>query len=885
MIRMMRSGGCRTLVMLIVALAGVVVQMTAAPAAVMPAGLTQSGNVPSPAEFFGEEIGAPGVLIPHSKILEYYRLLEERSDRVQIHILGQTTEGRPFYYAVVTSPDNMERLNELVEMNSKLYDPRGVSEDEAEQIIRDGKTFVIFNHQIHATEVGASQAAILLAHHLATSDDHEVRTILDNTVLLHVPVHNPDGQEMVTEWLGRWRGTQYQNASPPFLYQKYVGHDNNRDWYMFTQVETRHSITMQNHYHPQFTLDQHQMGSGTSRIFVPPFEDPWEPNVDGALIASNNLIGTYMGQYMTTKGLAGVEWKERYDGWSPARAYYHTHGGVRILTEVASARFADAVEIPFDQLPEGFRRAKWNFPMVWPGGTWSFSDVVEYHYTAAMGALRAATDLREQLLTGMYVAQRRSVSPAAGFPYAFLLPPWQTDPPTMTALLEVLRVADVEIHQAQGPFTVGGEDYPAGTYVVKVAQPAGRFAKSVLEIQDYPRIFQYEGGPLDSPYDVTAHTLPLLMNVTVDTVNEPFSADLVEVEQPEPLAGVVKVLVDGVEAPNTHATAFLLDPRVNNSYAAAVELAGSGLSRTLRSFQASGRDWPAGTFVLEVPQAEGAALPLLRQVDELAEKHHLEIIGVTTALEVPTAYVGEPRVAIYQSYSPSMPEGWFRYVLDQYGIPYDILHYDDVRAGDLFPYSVIFLPPGGGSPRMMVEGRSSDGRSGAQVPPEYAGGIGPEGVAALEEFVEEGGILYTWSSAWSFLTEYMGVDAKSVTADLDSADFNIPGLILRVLVDTDNPFGYGLNEESAVLFRRDAAWPAEAPGANAVARYPNEDVLLSGWIQGEQYLANQAAMLEVPRGRGRMVMVGFSPEYRAQAYLTYKLMFNAIFYPRSEESR
>jgi hypothetical protein len=844
-----------------------------------PSGPPQAAEIPTPAEFFGEEIGAPGVLIPHSKILEYYRLLERRSDRIQIHILGQTTDGRPFYYAVVTSPENLERLGELIEMNAKLYDPRGVSDEEAKRIIRDGKTFVIINHQIHATEVGASQAAILLAYRLATGGDDEVRAILDTSVLLHVPVHNPDGQEMVTEWLARWRGTQYQNSPPPFLYQRYVGHDNNRDWYMFSQVETRHSINMQNRYHPQFTLDQHQMGSGTSRIFVPPFEDPWEPNVDGALIASNNLIGTYMGQYMTTKGLAGVEWKERYDGWSPARAYYHTHGGVRILTEVASARFADSIEIPFEQLPEQFRRAKWNFPLVWPGGTWSFKDVVEYHYTAAVGALHAATDLRERLLTGMYVAQQRSVQPPEGSPFAFVFPPWQTDPPTMAALLEVLQIADVEVHEAMEPFTAGGESYPAGTFVVKFAQPAGRFAKSVLEAQDYPRIFQYEGGPLDSPYDVTAHTLPLLMNVRVDTVQAPFAADLVEVERAEAPPGGVRVLVDAVESVDSRAEAFLLDPRVNNSYAAAAELAGAGLSRALGSFHAGGRDWPAGTFVLAVPQAEGAALPLLRQLDDLATRLRIEIVGVTRAPDVSTAFVGEPRVAIYQSYSPSMPEGWLRFVLDQYRIPYDILHYDDIQAGDLLPYSVIFLPPGGGSPEMMVEGRS-----GSRLPQEYAGGIGAEGVAALEEFVEEGGILYTWSSAWRFLTAYLGVDAASVVADIDSTEFNIPGSILRVLVDTEHPLGYGLNEESAVLFRNDDAWSARTSGANAVATYPSDDILLSGWIQGEQYLQGQAAMLEIPRGRGRMVMVGFSPEYRAQAYLTYKLLFNAIFYPRGEGS-
>ncbi len=856
-------------------------------AAVSPAPAQQ--GIRAPAEYFGVEIGDPGVLIKHDQILEYYQELAARSDRVKIEVIGESTEGRPVYYAIVTSPENHARLDELMAMNHKLYDPRGVSEDEAQRIIREGKTFVIINHQIHSTEVGASQGAILLAHRLASGNDHEVQRILDEVVLIHVPVHNPDGQEMVYDWLAEHRGTPYENSAPPFLYQKYTGHDNNRDWYMFTQVETQLSIQMQNEFTPQFTLDQHQMGSNGSRIFVPPFEDPWEPNIDPALIASNNLIGTFMGQYLTSNGYSGVEWKERYDAWTPARAYYHYHGGVRILTEVASARYADALEIPFDRISPDYQRVRWSFPMPWPGGTWTFKEVVDYHYRSSIAAMLAGADLGEQLRRGMYAAQRRGVEPPAGSPYAFVIPAEQVDPPTAAKMLEVLHRADVEVERAAADFTAGGKRYLAGSHVVKFAQPAGRFAKTMLEVQDYPQIYLYDGGPLDPPYDVTAHTLPMLMNVQVDFVDEPFSANLAALDEIAPPAGaVVMAGVDNVATATP--TAYLMDPRVNASYSAAVGLWDHGLSRATAAFRAAGREWPAGTFVIELPTNAADPLRIARAMDDAASRFNLEVVAVAEDIEAPLALVGQPRVAIYQSYSPSMPEGWFRWVLDHYEIPFDILHYDDIDVETLQRYGVLFLPPGGGSPRQMVEGRGGGGRGGrggrgGGTPPEYAGGIGQEGVRAIETFVEEGGVLFTWSGAWTFLTEYMGVDAEAVNAGLPQTEFNIPGSLLRVMVDADNPLGYGLPEETAIFFRNDEAWSPDTPGSNVVARYPSSDVLLSGWIQGEEYLVDQAAMLEIPRGRGRMVMAGFYPEYRAQAHLTFKMMFNAIFYPRGEGNR
>lgn len=828
---------------------------------------TKSGSIPHPSEYFGREIGDPGVLIPHSKILEYYRFMEERSDRVKVVEIGETTEGRPFYYAIVTSPENHARLDNLINMNSNLYDPRGVSDGEIQQIVREGKTFMVANHQIHSTEVGASQGALLMAHRMATGDDHEVSRILDNVVLIHVPVHNPDGQERVYEWLDKWRGTEHENSRPPFLYQKYVGHDNNRDWYMFTQVETQLSIEIQNKFHPQFTLDQHQMGSRGARIFVPPFEDPWEPGIDPALIASNNMIGTYMGQYLTSRGLKGVEWKNRYDAWTPARAYYHYHGGVRILTEVAGANFADELDIPFDSLGSDYQRLRWNFPMPWEGGKWTFKEIVNYHYTSSMAALLAGADLREQLLAGMAASQKRSVEPGEDSPFAFIVPYNQTDPPTATKLLQVLEMADVEIEKAQTSFSVAGNKYGEGSHVIRFAQPAGRFAKTVLERQDYPKIFMYEGGPLDPPYDVTAHTLPLLMNVDVDFVYEPFSANLTKVDEIQFPKGSV--------TGGRNTVAWLLDPRVNHSYSAAVELAKHGLTRVMDRFTVGGTVWPAGTFVLQRRSSDEMTGEMAGLVKDVASRFHIDITGVDNLPNVSLKPVIAPKVAIYQSYSPSMPEGWFRWVLDEHKIPYDILHYDDINDARLTNYSILFLPPGGGSPKMMVEGQTNVENS---TPPAYADGIGEEGVDALDKFVQGGGTLYTWSGAWRFLQQYMNVDVKAVNDGLDRTEFNIPGSLLRVNVDTSHPLGFGLTDETAIFFRRDSAWPANMGDANVIASYPADDLLLSGWIQGEDVLVNQAAMVEIPRGKGRMVMTGFYPEYRGQAHQTYKMMFNAIFY-------
>ncbi len=832
-------------------------------------------DIPHPNAYFGREVGAAGVLIRHSEILEYYELLAHRSDRVQLHHLGDTTDGRPFYYALISAPGNLARLDDLLADNARLYDPRGLGDAEANRILEDGRAIVIVNGQIHSTEVGASQGGVLLAHRLASATDSETEHILENVVIAHVPVHNPDGQEMVARWLDSQRGTAHQNSPPPFLYQRYAGHDNNRDWYMFTQLETRLSIRLDNRLHPQFTLDQHQQGSNQSRIFVPPFEDPWEPNVDAALIASNNLLGTFMGQYLTARGYRGVEWKQRYDAWTPARAYPHTHGGVRLLTEVASANYADDLEIAPDQLAAAYRERHWYFPDPWPGGTWRFRDVVDYHYAGAMAALRAAADLRPHLLRGMLEAQRRSVSPPAGAPYAFVMPASQPDPPVAAKLQEVLLVADVELEVARAPFTATGRDYDAGSVVVRFAQPAGRFAKSVLERQQYPRMYLYEGGPIDPPYDVTAHTLPLMMNVVVDTVVEPFAADLEAIESPrQPTGGLVD--------PSGDAVTYLLDARVNNTYGVAAQLGGSGLRRSLEPFEAAGRSWPAGSWIYTLPKG-AASIAALQQLAALVAENRVTAWGVSEPPSVSTGWVAEPRVGIYQSYVPSMPEGWTRFVFEQHGIPFDTIGDGDIRRGDLDPYGLLIVPPASADDivaGLPGVGRQRNGRRRPPSPPRVAGGSGAEGVAALRAYLAAGGTVLTWGASTELAVRYFDAP-QSLHSGLSRTVFNVPGSILRARMDTGHWLGFGMQTETPVFFWNSPFWKSTAD-ARVVASYPGQDLLMSGWIQGEQELAGSAALLELPRGDGRLIMIGFSPEYRAQTHHTFKVLFNAVFRPRTE---
>ncbi|HEX2092939.1 MAG TPA: M14 family metallopeptidase [Longimicrobiaceae bacterium] len=493
-------------------------------------------TVPTPLSHFGFEPGTHRRLANWTELLAYYEKVALASPRVTLDTLGTTTLGRPMVMLTVTSPENHARLAELREVQLRLADPRRVSgAEELERLLDRGRTVVLITQQIHSTEVGAGQMAPRLLYRLAASDDERVREILDNVILLHVPSLNPDGTEMVSDWYRRWVGTPFEAAPLPALYHHYVGHDNNRDWYAFTQKETQLAIRhAHNAWHPQIVHDVHQMGSSGARIFMPPYVDPVEPNVDPLLVAAVNQLGTYMAAELTSQGKMGVVVNAQYDMYTPARAYQHYHGGARILTETASARMATPITLRPEELrgARGFnaRERSWNFPAPWPGGEWGLPQIVEYMESGAMALLTHAARNRRFWLENFHRVNRRAVDRWPEWPRAWVIPAGQDNPRGVGAVLRILRLGDVEVHRAASAFTAGGRRFPAGSWVVPMNQPYASFAQTLLERQDYPRMHDYPGGPPTRPYDVTAHTLPLLMDVEAVPVRDSVAV---------PLSGVI----------------------------------------------------------------------------------------------------------------------------------------------------------------------------------------------------------------------------------------------------------------------------------------------------------------------------------------------------------
>jgi hypothetical protein len=414
----------------------------------------------------------------------------------------------------------------LHDIQMKLADPRSVSGDaELQRLLDQGKTVVLITHSIHATEVGGAQMAARMLYRLASSNDPKIREILDNVILLDIPSLNPDGLQWVVDYYRQYVGTEFEGASLPWLYQFYVGHDNNRDWYAFTQKETVLTINgAHNAWHPQIVHDIHQMGATGARIFMPPYIDPWEPNIDPALAAAVNQLGTYMAAEITAQGKAGAVVAGQYDAFTPARAYQHYHAGARILSETASARIATPVDIPFDALGpnRGYNSAErsWNFQAVWPGGAWGLPDIVDYMEAGAMALLTNAAKNRRYWLENFYNIGARAVAKWDQWPAAWVIPAGQANTAGVNYVLRILAMGDVEVHKAERAFTADGISFPAGSWVIPMGQPYASFAQTMLEVQHYPDLREYPGGPPLRPYDVTAHTLPYLMDVEAVAVDE-----------------------------------------------------------------------------------------------------------------------------------------------------------------------------------------------------------------------------------------------------------------------------------------------------------------------------------------------------------------------------
>jgi hypothetical protein len=849
-----------------------------------PRAAAQAGPVPAPEQFFGFRMGADRRIAGWARIVEYFHLVDRLSDRVVVQDLGPTTEGRPFLLGIVSAPATLAQLPRYQAMQQQLADPRVTPPEEAERIARQGKVVVLVGASVHANEIGSSQMMNDLLYSLATSNDPAVTRVLDNLIVLLVPSQNPDGQQMMADWYEQTVNTAFEDAPLPELYQRYAGHDNNRDSYMLTQVETRYlaRITYRD-WLPEIYLDQHQMGSGRARMFVPPFKNPPNPNVDPLIWTEVNLLGQAMAARVQEAGKPGVMWGETYSGfWQGANSTNPWwHNMVALLTEVASARGASPV---FQHIAPGMGETgtrttpnpgdlqlppppdvqfRMNYPRPWLGGRWTFADVVEHHRLAVDGLLDAAAAHREMLKRNFYLMNRRTIERfARGRPHAFLVPRAQHDPATAAHLLRLVQGGGAEVHEATAPFVAGGAEYPAGTAVVLLAQPFGRWVKDLLEPQVYPDIrWPSPSAPIDRPYDMTAWSLGLMMGVTVIEVQDPFSAALRLVDgDPTWPRGTV----------TGTGTTWIIPHEPNGAATATHRLLASGadVAWATEPVRIAHRQFETGAIVVRRAPAGLVAA--------LAGEIGLDIQATTQPMDPERLMpLRLPRVALYEPWGGASDAGWTRWVLEQHALPYTRVRQDDVRDPSFAGRFDVLLLPEAPGPLLLR------GLQGTSVMPQHRGGLGDEGVAALRRFVHGGGTIVALGNTAQFAIEQFELPLTTVVGTDDPDSFFCPGSLLRVEVDTQHPIGYGMPPTAAAMFVNNAAYSVSnrgGAGIATVARYPQGPLLMSGWIVGEQRLRGAAAVLDIPMGRGRVLLHTFRVQNRAQTLGTFKLLFNSILY-------
>ncbi len=836
-----------------------------------------NAQIPKPSDTFGFEVGADYKLADYDQMLAYYDKLAASTDRVQMIEIGKSVMGRPIKLVFISSEENMKSLDKWREISEKLSRAR-IRPEEARRLADEGKAIVWFDGGMHATERAHAQMTSELMWRIASEESKEMKKIRDNVITLVVPVINPDGVDIVVDWYKKNLGTPFETTNPPILYQKYVGHDNNRDWFMNNMPETKAVTTiLYNKWYPQIVHNHHQTSPAWARIFLPPFRSPVNPNIHPGVTTGVNLVGTAMANRFAMKKMPGVisgtSFSMFWNGGMRTTPYYHNQIG--ILTEVAHAtptpRYYDPKRKPKNVGRKPSNGTEIFYPYPWEGGESHFRDAVDYMLEASMGVLDLAADKTDEFLYNIYDMGRDAINSDKGA-FAYVIPTEQWNPSEAMNLTNILMQGGVEAHRAQSDFTAGGKDYKAGAIILMGGQAYRPYLTDLMEKQDYPDQFLYPGGPPQPPYDLAGWTLPMQMGVTVDRIDTEFRnpGELIT-EKLKPEAGNVSGNGDG---------AFIFSNKDNLSALAVNRLQKNGFA--VSQITADHQGFSAGAFIVKKRRN------LRNNLNKLSEELGLDFEELKYATQVESKELKRIKVGLYKSWQANMDEGWTRWVLEQFEFDIDTLHNNDIQNGDLEAYSAIIFPSQ--SPNGIIHGHRSN-----SMPERFTGGIGLNGVKAIEEYAQKGGMLIFFDAASDMAIQQFGLPVRNVISNLSSSQFFIPGSLIRMKVDTDNRLALGMQEEVAASFNRSRAFQkisqrksgeggaekiADAPAAevNEVTNYASKDLLMSGWAMGEErYLRNRSAMVHLPYQSGDIVLFGFRPQFRGQPRGTYKLIFNAIY--------
>ena len=827
----------------------------------------------SPEAFIGHQVGADRKLIDYHQIRAYFKELDEASDKVSVLTIGQTTLNEPMIMAVITSEANMANLDHYRQITKRLSDPRGLSPEEAKQLSRNGKTILLIQTGLHATEIAHSQHSVEFAYKLATGDTpFDADKVLDDVIVLLIPVANPDGQLMVTDWYRKNLGTKYEGGPLPWLYHHYAGHDNNRDGIANNLVETRAiSKVLWHDWFPQIYNDPHQMGKYSARMFVPPFMDPADPNIHPLIFSGIGLIGANMVFNLQKEGFKGVVHDAMYTAawWKGTlTSNAMVHNTIGYFTEEASANIATPVYIEPNEIPEFYSQKSLRYLDPWPGGWWHLRDIVDYLLNSTMSLVETAAQYKEDLLYNYYKMGKDAVDTRRpGDPFAFVIPSQQTDYPTTLRTLEMLRFGGAEIHQAKEAFVADRTTFPAQSFVIFTAQPYRPYVLNMLGERDYP------AGVPRRLEDNASHALPMQMGVAFSQIDEPFEASLEK---------LTSIPYPNITTPSS--TYIVLDAQVNASYAVAIALLdeNADVYRSTENIEKDTVKVPAGSFIIRNTSQ------IQNDLSDLLEKWHVTAHGLDDIDDIAKIKLRMPRIGLYQSFTRNgnMDEGWTRFVFDDFGIPYTTLHNADIRGNLDKKFDVIVFAnedPANiktGLPRPDYYGR----RFGA-FPPKYSGGVGEKGIEALAKFVGQGGILVALDNAGTLFTKEFDLPVKNALDGLSESDFFVPTSLLKIKVDNQSQIGYGMPTEAAAMFFRSVAYSTRLPSSGdwdrrVVASYPENNILLRGWALGEDQLTRRAAVVDAGYKKGRVILIGFRSQHRGQTHGTYKFLFNSVLYSK-----
>jgi hypothetical protein len=846
-------------------------------------------QVPTPASVLGFEPGADFELANYEQSIDYFQQLDAASDRITMINVGRTSEGRDWWLALISSSENLRDVERYRDIADQLAHPADLDDASALALARRGKAIVDISGGLHASEAAGAQHTIGLAYELVASDEPRIAAIRENVITALWPSLNPDGQTMISDWYLSNVGTQYEVAPMPWLYQKYIGHDNNRDGYMLNMVESRVLSRVWQEWDPQIIHVHHQSSPFPTRIWLPPFAEPIATFAPPLMSRTVNSLGMTMATMLESRGLRGAtHMGTGFDAWYPGYVDYLPllQNQAAFWTETGLYRYATPHFYTLADFPADKRdlRAESLYPSPWEGGWWRIGDAVEYMHVASIAVLDYAAKYREDVLYNRYQSGRDQILKyQAEPPYAYFISQDQRDPVAPVELLRRLAYAGLRVHQLSDPVTHEGLTHPAGTWVLALDQEFGELARQVMGVQTYPDLREYPEGPPEQPYDAAGWTLPYQMDVRVVTATQPLGDDVRAAMQPLTTAPTPWDADVSDASPFDRVGGVGFD---SNPVAAAIvpkpgATMGSGSTLFLdpaqnNTFRALNDAWDAGASVAMAGGRYAVENISDSERDRMVSDYALQAaLGGSAGTLLPRA-----RLGMYRPWSPSMDEGWTRWLYEQYGFAFTNLRDADVRAGELRSrYDVIVLPSE--RPNGLMNGFAN-----GSVPGQYVGGLGAEGVRSLAGFVREGGTLVCMSSSADLCIDELNLPVENVVRGLGRGVFFSAGSLLEVRIDVSHPLMAGMPERAKIFFDRSPVFTTKEgfEGAVLAAYEADGSPLLSGYLLGEDHLQGQAAAVDVKHGDGHVVLLGFRPQWRGQPSGTFRTLFNASLF-HSEVAR